>query len=136
MKSEVLANVRRSMSRSPTRAEQEFHLPKTMVKIFEGAPASRPPPPEKNPTTDDLIINWDQTGVRLVPNSDWTMAAVGSRHLEVRGLGDKRGITALQTITLSGKLLPPHLLYPGKFHHCHPHLQFPRDWDVHHSDNH
>eukprot|EP00117_Sycon_ciliatum_P024114 scpid76020/ scgid20316/ len=64
------------------------------------------------------------------------MAAVGSRQVEVRGLGDKREITALLSITLSGKLLPPQLLYPGKTHRCHPRQQCPGDWDVHHSENH
>ena len=42
---------------------------------------------------DSLIINLDQTGMKLVPTGDWTMAAVGSRRVEVIGLGDKRQIT-------------------------------------------
>ena len=38
---------------------------------------------------DSLIINLDQTGVKLVPTDDWTMAAEGSKRVEVAGLGDK-----------------------------------------------
>lgn len=83
-----------------------------------------------------LIINWDQTGVRLVPSSEWTMAEVGSKQVEVHGLGDKREITVLLAITLSGALLPPQLLYAGKTDRCHPHQQFPDSWDVYHTENH
>ena len=43
---------------------------------------------------DSLIINLDQTGIKLVPTEDWTMAAQGSRRIEVAGLDDKRQITA------------------------------------------
>ena len=43
-------------------------------------------------------MNWDQTGIKLVPASDWTMAEAGSRLVEVRGLvDDKREITPLLT---------------------------------------
>lgn len=39
---------------------------------------------------DSLIINLNQTGLKLVPAGDWTMAAQGSRWVvEVIGLGDK-----------------------------------------------
>lgn len=43
---------------------------------------------------ESLIINLDQTGIKLVPNGDWTMAQQGSRRIEVVGIGDKRQITA------------------------------------------
>lgn len=84
----------------------------------------------------DLVLNWDQTGVRLVPVSEWTMAETGSKQVEIRGFDDKREITVLLTITLSGKLLPFQLIYPGKTDRCHPKQTFPVDWDVYHSVNH
>ena len=34
---------------------------------------------------DSHIINLDQTGLKLVPTGDWTMAAKGSRRVEVIG---------------------------------------------------
>ena len=43
----------------------------------------------------DLIINWDQTGVKYVPVSNWTMEVKGSKRVEVAGADDKRQITAL-----------------------------------------
>ena len=36
------------------------------------------------------IVNWDQTGVRMVPINDWAMTTRGSKQVFVTGLGDKR----------------------------------------------
>ena len=60
---------------------------------------------------DSLIINLDQTGIKLVPTGDWTMAAQGSRRVEVVGLGDKRQIMATFAASLDGTFLPMQLLY-------------------------
>ena len=40
-----------------------------------------------------LILNWDQTGLHLVPASNWTMANKGSKRVEMKGIEDKRHIT-------------------------------------------
>jgi hypothetical protein len=37
----------------------------------------------------ELIFNWDQTGLNLVPVSSWTMASKGSKRVEIQGLTDK-----------------------------------------------
>ena len=37
-----------------------------------------------------LIFNWDQTGIKLVPPTSWTMAERGSKRVELIGLSDKR----------------------------------------------
>ena len=37
----------------------------------------------------ELVINWDQTGISIVPGSSWTMAPSGSRCVEIVGMGDK-----------------------------------------------
>ena len=42
-----------------------------------------------------LIINWDQTGSKLVPESEWTMAKQGTKQVAVVGKEDKREITVL-----------------------------------------
>ena len=54
---------------------------------------------------DQLVFNWDQTGIKLVPAGAGTMAEDGSKLIEVHGLDDKREITALLTATLSGQFL-------------------------------
>lgn len=43
----------------------------------------------------ELILNWDQTGIKIVPSSTWTMDAEGSKRVEVAGVNDKRPITAM-----------------------------------------
>ena len=43
----------------------------------------------------DLIINWDLTGLNLVPFASWTMACKGSKRVEIKGLEDKCQITSV-----------------------------------------
>ena len=43
----------------------------------------------------ELIFNWDQTGINLVPTTTWTMDERGSKRVEIAGLIDKRQITAV-----------------------------------------
>ena len=89
-----------------------------------------------NRIVPQLVMNWDQTAIRLVPFSEWTMDKQGAKKISIKGLDDKREITALLTITLSGAMLPPQLLYGGKTERCHPDVDFPSDWDVWHTENH
>ena len=64
------------------------------------------------------------------------MAEEGSKQVDVRGLDDKREITALLTATLSGQLLSPQLPYAGKTSRCHPRQSFPSGWDIYHNPTH
>ena len=43
----------------------------------------------------ELILNWDQTGIKLVPSSGWTMDQLCSRCVEVTGENDKQLIMAV-----------------------------------------
>lgn len=83
-----------------------------------------------------LIFNWDQTGLHLVPSSSWTMARKGSKRVEMKGMEDKRQITAVFCGTLCGEFLPIQLIYTGKTDRCHPRYSFPADWSITHSHNH
>ena len=83
-----------------------------------------------------MIVNIDQTGVSIVPVSDWTMAKEGSRQVAITGADDKRQITAVMGANSTGKLLPPQLIYAGKTDACHPKFKFPEDWHITHSDSH
>ena len=61
---------------------------------------------------EDLIINWDHTGLHYSPVSSWTMAKEGSKRVEIAGLDDKRQLTAVFFAgTLSGEFLPPKIIY-------------------------
>ena len=85
---------------------------------------------------DQLVLNWDQTGLHLVPSGNWTLEEQGTKRVELQGLNDKRMITATFTCSLSGQFLPMHLLYTGKTSRCHPNFEFPPEFDVCHSPNH
>ena len=90
----------------------------------------------ENKVPPELVINWDQTGTKFVPTSQWTLAEQGAKQVDVTGLDDKRDMTALLACTLSGSLLPPQLIYAGKTTKCHPVVDFPAGWDIWHSDSH
>ena len=84
----------------------------------------------------DLVINWDHTGIHYVPVGSWTMAKEGSKRVEITGIEDKRQITAVFAGTMSGKFLPPQLIYAGKTPRCLPSVEFPEDWDITFTPNH
>ena len=42
----------------------------------------------------DLVINWDQTSMKIVPSSSWTMEKRGMKCVEIAAADDKRQITA------------------------------------------
>jgi hypothetical protein len=72
-----------------------------------------------------LIVNWDQTALRLVPSSDWTMEMTRTKRVPIAGTEDKKEITAL--VSATGEVIPPQLRYEGKTECCHPHFSFPDD---------
>ena len=73
----------------------------------------------------ELVLDWDQTGIKLVPTTSWTMNEVGARRVELIGLSDKRQITAVFCGSLVGEFLPVQLIYKGKTSRCHPKFNFP-----------
>lgn len=85
----------------------------------------------------ELIVNVDETGLAVVPVSNWTLAERGSKDVSIMGIDDKRQITAVVASTPAGQLLPPQLIYQGKTTQCHPAgVVFPSDWDIWHSESH
>ena len=84
----------------------------------------------------EVVLNWDQTGMKLVPSSVWTMERQGERRVEMVGVNDKRQITAIFCGTMLGEFLPLQLIYKGKTNRCHPKFSFPLDWHITHSPNH
>ena len=64
------------------------------------------------------------------------MANEESQRVEVVAANDKRQITAVFGITLSGDFLPPQLIYQGTTPKCLPSIRFPAGWDVTFSENH
>ena len=87
---------------------------------------------------DELVINWDQTGVEVIPAGNWTMNQRGDKqiHVDVKGIDDKCQYTALLACTMSGEMLPPQIIYQGTTNRCHPNVVLPPDWDITHSSTH
>ena len=83
----------------------------------------------------ELILNFDQTSIKMVPASQWTLEERGIKQVDFVKIDDKREFTGLFGSTLSGKLLPPQLIYSGKSDRCHPNVLFPKSWHITHSDN-
>ena len=84
----------------------------------------------------DLIVNWDQTALSIVPASRWTLEKKGTKRVELIGINDKRQITAVFCGSLSGNFLPLQVIYQGKTPRCHPCYQFPLDWHITHTPTH
>ena len=84
----------------------------------------------------ELIINWDQTGIKYVPVDTWTMEKEGSKRVQVIGADDKRQITAVFAGTVAGEFLPPQLIYQGTTTRCLPSIKFPAGWHITFSANH
>ena len=83
-----------------------------------------------------LIFNWDQTPIHYVPTGEWAMNREKEKIIPIANSDDKRQITTVLAVALTGEFLPPQLLYQGKTTRCHPAIEFPKGWNVWHSDNH
>ena len=57
-----------------------------------------------------LILNWDQTGIKIVPSTTWTMDRHGVNRVEMIGVNDKRQITAVFCCSLVGEFLPVQII--------------------------
>lgn len=81
-----------------------------------------------NEIPDDLIVDWDQTGIHYVPVGSWTMEKEGSKRVEIVAVDDKGSLT--------GEFLPPQLIYKGTTKRCLPTVSFPPEWHITCSHNH
>ena len=63
----------------------------------------------------DLIMNWDHTGVNIVPGSQWTIEEKGAKQVECTSLDDKRQITVVICATASSIFLPFQVIYSCTF---------------------
>ena len=54
----------------------------------------------------ELVLNWDQTGIKLVPLASWTMHERGSRRVELVSICHKRQITTVFCGSFMGAFCP------------------------------
>ena len=83
----------------------------------------------------ELVINWDQTGIKIVPVSSWTMEKKGAKRVEIAGVEDKHQITAVFAATAVGDFLPIQVIYQGKTAASLPTFTFPDDWSIMYTPN-
>ena len=62
----------------------------------------------------DLVFNWDQTGLSIIPTENWTMGKAGTKVVPIAHSDDKRQITAVLAESVNGEYLYPQLIYKGK----------------------
>ena len=76
-----------------------------------------------------LIINYDETGQDIVPQSDYTWEVEGAKEVKIAHGDDKRQITAvILAANAAGELLPPQVIYAGKTKRSHC-TNIPSTWD-------
>ena len=80
----------------------------------------------------ELVLNWDQTGIKLVPASSWTMERQGAPRVEMIGENAKRQATAVFCGRLIGDFRPIQVIYKG----CHLSHSFPPTWSITHLPEH
>jgi len=80
----------------------------------------------------ELVLNWDQTEIMIVPSSSWTMHERSATRVELTGLKDKKQITAIFCGSIQGDFLPLQLIYKGTSC-CLPRYKFPVDWHITHT---
>lgn len=85
---------------------------------------------------EDLIINFDQTPIMYSPASKYTMAPTGSRKVSINGSQDKRNLTAVVTVSMSGNFLPFQLIYQGLTNRSLPKSSYPASFHVVANKNH
>jgi hypothetical protein len=68
----------------------------------------------------ELVINFDQTAIHVIPKSKTTYAPIGVSHVPLSGSDDKRQVTAVVASSASGALLPIQMIFKGTTTACHP----------------
>ena len=64
----------------------------------------------------ELILNWDQTGIKMVPSSTKTMEKQCAKHVEMTGVNDKGKRRTVFCGSLVGEFLPVQVILKGKIH--------------------
>ena len=84
----------------------------------------------------DLVLNLDQTPLSYVCPGKYTFCLKGTIIVPIKGVDDKRQITATFTVSASGVFLPIQLIYQGKTERCLPKFKFPKEFHVTYTKNH
>ena len=83
-----------------------------------------------------LVLNIDQTPLSYVSPGKYTFSFKGSKHVPIKGVDDKRQITATFAVSSTGEFLPMQLIYGGKTQRSLPKYEFPASFSVGFTQNH
>ena len=78
----------------------------------------------------EVVLNLDQTPLSYVSPGKYTFDLKGSKIVPIKGVDDKRQITATFTATASGSFLPIQRIYSGKTKRSLPKFDFPKCFDL------
>ena len=84
----------------------------------------------------EFILNLDQTPLSYVSPGKYTFNIKGSSNVHIKGIDDKRQITATFAVSATGELLPFQLIYAGKTKKCLPKFKFPRSFNITFTESH
>ena len=84
----------------------------------------------------ELVLNLDQTPLSYVSPGKYTFDLKCSKTVPIKGVDDKRQITATFTVTASGSFLSIQLIYSSKTKLSLPKFDFPKCFDVTFMPNH
>ena len=71
-----------------------------------------------------LVVNLDQIPLSYASLGKYTFSFKGAKNVPIKGVDDKRQITAAFAVSLTGKFLPIQLIYKGKPSSPHQSLNF------------
>ena len=77
-----------------------------------------------------LVLNLDQTPLSYVSPGKYTFSSKGLKNVPIKGLDDKRQITATFVVSASCSFLPIQLIYQGKLKRCLLEFTFPSNFEV------
>ena len=124
------------MKRKGTKNGRSVPSPKKFVPLKENFLQAIQTVVTKEKIPLSMVVNFDQTGVNIVPTSNWTLHQSGASQVPIAGIDDKRQITMVLANTPTGHLLPPQVIYAGTTERCHPTFNFPPGWHITHTKNH
>ena len=85
---------------------------------------------EKNKILQSMVLNIDQTPMKYVPCGKTTLTDKNAKSVPIKGVSDKRMITATLTISLDDNFLPIQLIYAGKTKRSIPKVDFPSSFSL------
>ena len=83
-----------------------------------------------------LVVNLNQTPLYYVSPGKYTFSFKDAKYVPVKGVDDKRQITATFAGSLIGKFLPIQLIYKGKTKRSLPKFKVPITLSLSYTENH